>query len=255
VIHRLKQLARKAQRIIAKRNPRRVEIVLYHFVTDTTNPFITSGHNVTPAEFAKQLDYLQQNYEVIPLEAAPNAVRERTKFDKPLVSICFDDGYQSNLTEALPILRERGIPATIFVCPSVLGNAGLLWRDEVRYLIDQGLEDEFVAFLKAGDTSSCYQFESLNAMPFYRWSKSTDGITDMTIQADLKRFFVSKSIDTAAMAAEHDLFISPDDIHPNHDGLAFGNHDLVASADAAARRRWPEKPDREDRCLAPRARR
>lgn len=224
MLHRLKQLARKAQRAAAKRNPRRVEIVLYHFVTDESIPFAEQGHNVRPAEFEKQLEYLQQNYEIIALEDAPSVVSERTEFEKPVVCVCFDDGYQSNLTEALPILRKREIPATIFINPSVLGNADLLWRDKIRYLVDEKLDDEFVEFLKNGDTSDAYNFESLSTLSFYRWSKSPDGISDMTIQEDLKKFFPHKGIDTAAMAAEHDLFMAADEIHPNHEGLNFGNH-------------------------------
>lgn len=247
MLYRFKQLALKTLRAAAKFQRRRLEIVLYHFVTETRNPFITSGHNVAPAEFDKQLEYLQRNYELIPLEEAPAAVRENRADAKPMACVCFDDGYQSNLTEALPLLRKRGIPATIFVCPSVLGNADLLWRDKIRYLIDQGLEDEFVGFLKTGPTSSCYRFETLESLSFYRWSKSRDGISDMTIQADLKRFFEHKGIDTAAMAAEHDLFLSPNDVHGNHEGLAFGNHTwshpLMPLLDAGAQKSEIEKTD------------
>ena len=221
---RLKQSARKALRLFQKRNRNRLEIVLYHFVTAEENPFATAGHNVEPDEFERQLDHLLAHYEVLPLDEASKLLENGAELSKPAACVCFDDGYKSNLTEAYPILQRKGVPAIIFVCPSVLGNADLLWRDKVRYLIDRGLEDEFVKFLRAGESRDRYAFETLGPLPFYRWSKSPRGIADMTIQADLQRFFEQNGLNAASMAAEHDLFLQPDDVRADRDGLTFANH-------------------------------
>src|SRR5918999_295827 len=37
-------------------------------------------------------------------------------------SLTFDDGSEDNLTTLLPLLRELGVPAAVFVCPGLLGQ-------------------------------------------------------------------------------------------------------------------------------------
>jgi len=211
-------------RRLEKRSRNRLEIVLYHFVTGEQNPFAGAGHNVAPGEFEKQLTYLQSRYEILPLEEAVIAHGEGRLGTGPVACVCFDDGYRCNLTEAYPILQKVGVPATIFVCPSILGNRDLLWRDKVRYLLDKGLEDEFLSFLKNGESAGSYRFDALKSLSFYRWTKSPKGISDMGIQEDLRRFFEAKSIAPAELAREFDLFFEPDAVHPNWEGLTFGNH-------------------------------
>src|SRR4029453_9293701 len=44
--------------------------------------------------------------------------------------ITFDDGYRNNLTVAAPILRARGLPATVFVSTGYIGN-GRMFNDTV----------------------------------------------------------------------------------------------------------------------------
>jgi peptidoglycan/xylan/chitin deacetylase (PgdA/CDA1 family) len=47
------------------------------------------------------------------------------------VCVTFDDGYRDNLLEALPVLEELDIPATIFVPTAVIdGNAGYDWYED-----------------------------------------------------------------------------------------------------------------------------
>ena len=120
------KLARRLIRDIQKLSKNRIEIILYHSVTRHENPFITSGQNIGPAVFERQMRYLQENYSIIPLEASITRSCEEHPYHKPLACVCFDDGYASNLNEAYPILRKMGIPATIFVCGSVVGNTDLL---------------------------------------------------------------------------------------------------------------------------------
>ena len=64
---------------------------------------------VTPDNFYKQLMFLKEHYPIVRFEEDWNNLREDA------VCITFDDGYMDNFTNALPILQELEIPATVFV--------------------------------------------------------------------------------------------------------------------------------------------
>lgn len=51
-----------------------------------------------------------------------------------LVAFTFDDGYESDVTEALPLLQRWSVPATFFIVPSLIGQGGNLTWTQVREL-------------------------------------------------------------------------------------------------------------------------
>jgi len=96
--------------------------VLYHAVEPTTSGWTVGlGVNVTPEEFAANLDYFQEYYNVI-------GSLETTEGDLPRcpLAISFDDGYQSVATHAAPALLERSMPATVYLITRAV-NGELVW--------------------------------------------------------------------------------------------------------------------------------
>lgn len=69
------------------------------------------------SRFARQMDALLRY--ATPVAAGGRWVR---RGEKPPVAVTFDDGFASVLHNALPILAERGIPATMFVTTGYLGQ-------------------------------------------------------------------------------------------------------------------------------------
>ena len=103
----------------------RAVILMYHRVSRT--PFEPSeGDYVVPAEdFARQMDLLAAGggrvVSLPDLQAGPCPERS--------VALTFDDGCDTDVSAALPILRERGFTAAFFVNPARLGRDGYLsWR-------------------------------------------------------------------------------------------------------------------------------
>lgn len=70
--------------------------------------------------------HLAEYYDVVTLESALQEVGQQRKSDRPKVAITFDDGYRSNLRLALPVLKEFGLPATVFVA-TAFAEGELLW--------------------------------------------------------------------------------------------------------------------------------
>lgn len=113
--------------LLASTRPRRFLILCYHRVNDDAHPFFTA----TPvALFRRQMEALRRHFTVLPL--AELAERARRK-DLPRngVAVTFDDGYRDNYTNAFPVLRDMGLPATIFLTTGALDENALLWHDRV----------------------------------------------------------------------------------------------------------------------------
>ena len=54
---------------------------------------------------------------------------------KMRIMFTFDDGWKDNYTNALPIMRAHGIPATVFVCPGLVGRTLPFWPELVTSLL------------------------------------------------------------------------------------------------------------------------
>ena len=103
-------LARSWRR--ARRAPGRAIVLMYHRVSDEPDYL---GLAVAPAVFATQLDMLRSRMRVVPLADLVARLADATPLAEDEAAITFDDGYRDNLDNALPLLRARGLPATVFV--------------------------------------------------------------------------------------------------------------------------------------------
>lgn len=117
-----------------------VPILLYH----RFGPVVADGMTVTTPVFESHLKYLKENgYRVIPLRQLVDYYLK--KGPKPLpksVVIVVDDGHASVSTYMLPLVREYGVPVTLFLYPSVISNASyaMTW-DQLKELKKTGLFD------------------------------------------------------------------------------------------------------------------
>lgn len=109
-------------------NRRKVAVLAYHGVIADDEPLAERNWlQVRASEFRAQMDYLSRHYEVCGLDA----VLTRPWSGRPRAVITFDDGYANNHGVALPILREYGLPATIFVATGAVGTGRLFWWDRL----------------------------------------------------------------------------------------------------------------------------
>lgn len=94
-----------------------LRIVTYHRVANPGNntaldPALISA---TPEAFAQQLDYLRRWYDVVSAADVIAALGARLQLPKRAVMLTFDDAYVDFETDAWPILKQFGLPATLFV--------------------------------------------------------------------------------------------------------------------------------------------
>ncbi len=124
---------------IQKVNPR-VVAVFYHTICNAPKPHVKHLYpTVTPAEFGSHLDFLIKYFEPISLkEFIEN--KQELQSGKPKLLISFDDGFREVKTIAAPILRDKQIPATIFVNPSFVGNNNMFYRCKASLIVDKVIQ-------------------------------------------------------------------------------------------------------------------
>jgi peptidoglycan/xylan/chitin deacetylase (PgdA/CDA1 family) len=96
-----------------------VTILTYHKISRAA----VAGWNVSPENFAKQMDFLRSGgYTVSGLNDYLNKRTYGHVFRQPTVILTFDDGYENIFRNAYPVLARNRIPATVFLVPGLIGS-------------------------------------------------------------------------------------------------------------------------------------
>lgn len=136
-------------------------VFVYHRFGDDRYP----STNVSVEVFRRQLELLRQgDYQVLSL----GQVVKRLKAGEPLPELCavltIDDGYESFASGALPLLKQFGYPATLFVSTDSVGSPGYLGWEDLRRISAAGVEignhsaaHEHMAAPRAGEDPSAWR--------------------------------------------------------------------------------------------------
>jgi peptidoglycan/xylan/chitin deacetylase (PgdA/CDA1 family) len=135
---------------------------------------------LTPDLFEQHLAWLGEHCQVLALE---ELVARPRRSGGPYVAITFDDGYADNHTHALPLLRERGMPATFFLAvgfverdAEVMAHLADAWRtppERLRSLSWDQVDDLRAAGMSIGS---------------HTWShRNLAELSPEAVEADLRR--------------------------------------------------------------------
>lgn len=110
-------------------------ILLYHRVADIHNdPYSLC---VSIENFRQQVKFFKENFRIVPLVKLAQDIRAG-KVQRNTIVITFDDGYADNLHNALPILEEFKVPATIFMTVGYINQNKHFYWDENTPPDDRG---------------------------------------------------------------------------------------------------------------------
>ncbi len=152
-------------------------ILMYHSIDEQ---WTKTKLSVSPEQFRQQMKFLKEGYyNVISLERLADMISDKERIPHNTVVITFDDGNRNNYTSAFPVLKEYGLPATIFLVSDWIGKDNFLTDPQIkemeRYNIDFGSHTRTHPFvtelsgeeLKEEIVSSKKAIEEISGKPVY----------------------------------------------------------------------------------------
>ncbi len=118
-------------------NRSKLPVLMYHRFSDRGLPGKTSRQI-----FERDLEYLTRNYKVISLSNAVAHLQEGSALPSRSVVLTIDDGYRDFYDIAFPVLKQFGLPATLYVVTDFVDGAGWIWTDIARFITGRSLGRE-----------------------------------------------------------------------------------------------------------------
>ncbi len=119
---------------------RGLRILAYHRVLDDDPAEFAFDQDLISASrhaFREQMKFARANFDVISFKDLYGCEVEGRSWPQRAIIVTFDDGYRDNYTNAFPVLKELGIPATIFLATGHIGKQKLFWWDEIAWCVKQ----------------------------------------------------------------------------------------------------------------------
>lgn len=98
--------------------------------------------------FERQVDLLLDRYAIVSIDQVEAWIHEGHSLPASSVLITFDDGDVSVHDNALPVLRDAGLPAVAYVVADLIDTSTPFWWDEATALADAASGPETVRRLK-----------------------------------------------------------------------------------------------------------
>ena len=116
-------------------------VPIYHAVSDEVLPHIKYLYTVKEKEmFVNDIEYLTNHFTFVDLHTIIEAVKEGKELPDRSFHLTFDDGLREVYHNVYPVLKERGIGATLFLNPAFVGNRGLCFRHKASVILT-GMEN------------------------------------------------------------------------------------------------------------------
>lgn len=119
--------------------PQGVLIFEYHRVNDDTAG--KDPYSLSRSEFQSELNYFKDNgYNTISLMDFIRAQKYGEPLPENPVILTFDDGYEDNYTNMMPMVQAMGMKATMFMPTNYIGKKGYVSWDQLRQMQQKGIE-------------------------------------------------------------------------------------------------------------------
>lgn len=112
----------------------RAVVLMYHRVLTEEELGRSSSHKgiiVGDGVFEKQIRFLSRTFEVMRPEDFNRHLEKGVPFKSGSCLLTFDDGWEDNYTNALPVLERFRIPALVFLTEGFIGSDRVFWQERM----------------------------------------------------------------------------------------------------------------------------
>src|SRR5438093_11717919 len=115
-------------------------VVGYHRVVEHLPP---AGGDDIPAMLIsrrmlqRHFEWIGRRFRFVSLEELGARLEEGRAFDRPVAAVTFDDGYRDVYENAFPLLKRKGIRASVFVVTSRVGTDQACTHDVLYLLLER----------------------------------------------------------------------------------------------------------------------
>lgn len=107
-------------------------VLMYHSVSDGSDREWVDPSNDMPSDiFREQMAFLARERRVVSMGELVDARKRGDELPPGAVALTFDDGYLNNLRVAAPILKEFGLPATLYLPTRYIDGGETQWVDRL----------------------------------------------------------------------------------------------------------------------------
>ncbi len=117
-----------------------LRILAYHRVLDDAPASFAFDEDLisaTSASFRRQMEFVRRHFQIVSFADLQRCAQENKPWPARALIVTFDDGYADNYSHAFPILKEKNVPATIFLATDFMESGRLFWWDLVAYCFKQ----------------------------------------------------------------------------------------------------------------------
>jgi peptidoglycan/xylan/chitin deacetylase (PgdA/CDA1 family) len=119
-----------------------VPILMYHHISDTpVHDALSASLEVTPALFARQMDYLKaRGYRTITFNQLFNTLYYNAPLPPRPIILTFDDGYDDAYKFAYPILKAHDFSGMFYIITGKVGWQGQMTWPQMREMLQNGMQ-------------------------------------------------------------------------------------------------------------------
>jgi peptidoglycan/xylan/chitin deacetylase (PgdA/CDA1 family)/CelD/BcsL family acetyltransferase involved in cellulose biosynthesis len=196
-------------------------IFVYHRVNDERDPFF---YAFPVSMFRAQMEHLARHFSIITLDQLAEGDFS-VDGDKYHAAVTFDDGYRDNFLCAFPILRELGIPATVFLATGYIDTGTLSWYDRVRLAFKITMQSHIALGEMSGPDSSL-DLPELRLQALAHSLIWLRGLEESSRLVALRELFRALGVpDSLSMP---NVMLNWDDIRRmSREGITFGAHTIT----------------------------
>lgn len=152
-------------------------VVNFHYIHEENKYPFPGIHSTTQDRLSKQLEQLGQHFNFISQDDLVEALEGKKKLSERCCLITFDDGLKNQYENALPVLKEKGIPAIFFINTLPLREKKACQVHKIQWLRSHLPPEEFLQRIddsltkNSGKSLSDFSIDQELATEKYRYDK------------------------------------------------------------------------------------